>query len=283
MTSILSIQSHVVFGHVGNSAVVFPLQRLGAEVWPIDTVQFSSHAAYKGWRGRAFDAGMIDECVDGLDAIGALARCDAVLSGYLGKPEIGEAVLRAVDRTRERNSGAVHACDPVIGDVGKGVYVAAGVGEFFRDRALVRADVVTPNAFELSWLTGVEVADLEGLRRALRALHAMGPKIALVTSLELADTPGDALDMVVSDAGGVWRLRTPRVALAVSGAGDLTTGLFLFHWLRARSAPEALASAAASVYGVIAATAALGRREMAIIAAQDEFVNPSRRFRPEPL
>ncbi len=283
MPSILSIQSHVVYGHAGNSAVAFPLQRLGAEVWPIDTVQFSSNAGYPGWRGRAFDAGLIDECVAGLAAIGVLPACDALLTGYLGRPDIGEAALRALASVRAANPAAIYCCDPVIGDVGKGVYVAPGVGEFFRDRALALADIATPNAFELAWLTGERADDAAGLRAALLALHARGPRVVLVTSLRLDDTPADALDMAASDGERIWRARTPLIPLNVSGAGDLTAALFLFHWLVARDTPDALASVAASVYGVVAATAALGRREMAIVAAQDEFVNPSHHFRPEAL
>jgi pyridoxine kinase len=283
MRTILSIQSHVVYGHVGNSAAAFPLQRLGCEVWPIHTVQFSSHAGYPGWRGKAFDADLIDECVAGLRAVGVLERCDGVLSGYLGRPEIGEAALRAFAAVRESNANAIYACDPVIGDVGRGVYVASGVGEFFRERALPQATILTPNAFELEWLTGLPVGDLSQARAALAALHSRGPKVILVTSLALEDAPADALDMLASDGEGLWRVRTPRLPIAVNGAGDLTAALFLFHWLRARSAPEALASAAASVYGVVAATAEAGERELAIVAAQDQFVRPSRLFRPEPL
>ncbi len=280
---ILSLQSHVVFGHVGNSAAVFALQRLGCEVLPIHTVQFSSHAGYPGWRGRAFEAALIDDLVEGLKAIGALADCDAVLTGYLGRPEIGEAALRALDAARAANPRAVYACDPVIGDVGRGVYVGAGVPEFFRERGLPRADLITPNAFELGYLAGREVGDLEGARAALAQLHARGPKAILVTSLSLAQTPADALDMVASDGADLWRLRTPRLPIAVNGAGDLLSALFLFHWLERRSAPDALASAASSVYGVVAATAASGSRELALIAAQEELVSPTRRFQAEKL
>jgi pyridoxine kinase len=283
MPRILSIQSHVVYGHVGNSAAVFPLQRLGCEVLPIETVQFSSHAGYKGWRGREFDAAMIDECVAGLGAIGALSRCDGVLSGYLGKAEIGAATLRAFDAVRGANPQAIYACDPVIGDEGRGVYVAAGVAEFFREHALAAATILTPNAFELEWLSQRPARDLEQTRGALAALHARGPKIIVVTSLSLEDTPGDALDIIASDGAKFWRLRTPRLPIRVNGAGDLLSALFLFHWLKTRSTPEALASAASSVYGVVAATAASGERELALIAAQDEFVRPSRLFQPEPL
>jgi pyridoxine kinase len=283
MSTILSIQSHVVYGHVGNSAAVFPLQRLGCEVWPIHTVQFSSHAGYQGFRGRAFDAAMVDECVAGLGAIGVLGRCDGILSGYLGKPEIGEAALRACEAVRDQNPDAVHACDPVIGDVGRGVYVAAGVGEFFRERALPRATILTPNAFELEWLSGLPIGNLVQVRSALAALHSRGPKVILVTSLALEDTPSDTLEMLASDRDGLWRVRTPRLPISVNGAGDLTAALFLFHWLRARSAAEALAAAAASVFGVVAATAAAGGRELAIVAAQDEFTQPTHVFEPETL
>ncbi len=283
MSTILSIQSHVVYGHVGNSAAVFPLQRLGCEVLPIETVQFSSHAGYEGWRGRAFDAAMIDECVAGLVAIGALSRCDGVLSGYLGKAEIGAATLRAFEAVRGANPDAIYACDPVIGDEGRGVYVAAGVAEFFRERALAAATILTANAFELEWLSERPARDLEQTRGALAALHARGPRIIVVTSLSLDDTPSDALDMIASDGAKIWRLRTPRLPISVNGAGDLFSALFLFHWLKTRSAPEALASAASSVYGVVAATAASGERELRLVAAQEEFVRPSRLFQPEPF
>jgi pyridoxine kinase len=281
--AILSIQSHVVYGHVGNSAAVFALQRLGYEVWPIHTVQFSSHAGYPGWRGRAFEAALIDECVAGLQAVEVLNRCDAALTGYIGKPEIGCAALRAVAAVRAMSPGAVYACDPVIGDEGRGVYVGAGIADFFRDQALAQADIATPNAFELEYLTGVAPRDVGTTCSAMTALRARGPRVVVATSLRLEDTPVDALDMAVADASGAWRLRTPLLPISVHGAGDLMSALFLAHWLATRSAPQALASAAASVYGVVAATAAAGERELALVAAQAEIVSPSRRFTPEPL
>ena len=280
--ALLSIQSHVVYGHVGNSAAVFPLQRLGCEVWPIHTVQFSSHAGYPGWRGRAFDAALIDDCVAGLQAIGALARCEGVISGYLGKAEIGEAALRAVASVRRANPRAAYACDPVIGDEGRGVYVEAGVAEFLRERALSAATVLTPNAFELAVLAGRPVGNLDEARAALALLRARGPQVVLVTSLRLDDTPADALDMLACEGDELWRLRTPKLPIAVNGAGDLTAALFFFHWLRSGSAAQALASAASSVYGIVAATAKAGARELEIVAAQEELVRPTRLFRPEP-
>jgi pyridoxine kinase len=281
LAPILSIQSHVVYGHVGNAAAAFPLQRLGREVWPLMTVQYSSHVGYAGWRGSAFDAAMIDDCLSGLEAIGVLPRCSGLLTGYLGKMEIGEAALRALDRIRAANGEAAYACDPVIGDVGPGVYVAAGVGEFFRDRALPRATIVTPNAFELEWLTGEPVNSLHAARRAIAALRARGPRVVAATSLQLEDTPAGALDILAADEAGLWRVRTPNLPISVNGSGDVFAALFFHHWLETRDSAHALSRAASSVFAVVKATLDSGRRELSLIAAQDEFTTPSQLFAAE--
>ena len=280
---ILSIQSHVVYGHVGNSAAAFPLQRLGREVWPLMSVQFSSHTGYGGWRGRAFDAGMIDDCAAGLDAIGVLPRCAGLLTGYLGLPEIGEAALRALHRLRAANTDTAYACDPVIGDVGRGAYVAAGVAEFLRDRALPLATIATPNAFELEWLTGAPVKDRSQAVAAIGALRARGPRVVVAKSLSLDDTPPDALDILAGGDRGLWRLRTPKLPIAANGAGDLFAALFFHHWLETGETPEALSRTASSVFGIVAATLASGARELAIVAGQEELVRPSKVFRAEAI
>ena len=281
--SILSIQSHVVYGHVGNSAAVFPLQRIGCEVWPINTVQFSNHTGYPDWRGRVFDAALIDDCVAGIAARGVLARCDGVLSGYIGSPEIGAAVLRGYRAVHDQNPAAVYCCDPVLGDVERGLYVRDGVAEFMRERAMPAATLLTPNHFELDLLANRPSTNIAGARDALDGLHARGPKAILVTSLRLDDTPADALDMLVSENGALWRLRTPKAPIKVNGAGDVIAALFLAHWLRSRAASEAITLAASSVYGLIEATARAQSRELAIVAAQEEFVRPSRLFVAERL
>jgi pyridoxine kinase len=276
--SILSIQSHVVYGHVGNAAAVFPLQRIGCEVWPIHTVQFSNHTGYPDWRGQVFDAGMIDDCMAGLAARGALNGCDGVISGYVGSPEIGAAIVRAVESVHAKNPEAVFCCDPVLGDAGRGLYVRDGVAEFMRERALPAASILTPNHFELDLLAGVAATNIKSARTALNALHARGPRVILVTSLILDNTPADAIDMLVSENGALSLVRTPKESIQANGAGDVTAALFLAHWLRTHNAPEAIALAASSVYGLVAATAKVESRELEIIAAQEEFVRPSRLF-----
>lgn len=280
--NILSIQSHVAYGHVGNASAVFPLQRLGHEVWAVNTVQFSNHTGYGAWRGEIFSAAAIHEVVLGIEERGALSACDGVLSGYMGEAAIGEAILDAVSRTRAANARALYCCDPVIGDVGEGVYVRPGVPEFMRDRAVPATDVVTPNQFELEFLTGRAVRRLDEAKAALSALLSRGPKTAMATSLRLEDTPADAIDMLAVNGEGAWRLRTPLLPVSVNGAGDAVAALFFVHLLTTGSPAEALSRAASSIYGILKATAEAGSREILSVAAQEEFVSPSRLFRAEP-
>jgi pyridoxine kinase len=281
MTAVLSIQSHVAYGHVGNSSAVFPLQRLGIEVWPVHTVQFSNHTGYGEWRGRVFDGQAVDEVVEGIADRGVLGGCDAVLSGYLGSADIGHAVVGAVGRVRAANPAAVYCCDPVIGDVGRGVFVRPGVPEFMREVAVPAADLVTPNHYELDLLSGTTTASLASVKDAVAAVQALGPTVVLTTSLVAEDTPDDAVDLLASEGGRHWRMRTPRLDVSVNGAGDAIAALFLAHWLDTRSAAEALARAGASVHGLLAATEAAGSREILLVAAQDEFVAPSLPFAVE--
>ena len=204
-----------------------------------------------------------------------------MVTGYLGKPEIGEAVLRAYGRVRAANPAAVYACDPVIGDEHRGFYVAPGVGGVLPRAAVPAATLLTPNAFEVEALTGLEVRDRPAAVRALAALRARGPEVVVATSLTLDETPADALDMMAVDGNGAWAVRTPKLPIALSGTGDLFTALFFHHWLTGRSAAEALSKTASAVFGVVAATYAAGADELAIVAAQEELVSPSRLFAAE--
>jgi pyridoxine kinase len=281
--NLISIQSHVAYGHVGNSAAVFALQRLGVEVWPIHTVQFSNHTGYGTWQGRVFDAGLIRDLAAGLEARGVLGECDGVLSGYIGSPEIGAAILDCVATARRANPAAHYCCDPVIGDVGKGVFVREGVEAFMREKAMRLADIVTPNHFELGRLTGRESRTLVQAREAVKALHDLGPRTVLVTSLCVDDTPADAVDLLASDETGQFRLRTPKLDVAANGAGDAIAAMFCAHYLRSGRIGEAVSRAASSVFGVLGKTAETGAPEIQLVLAQDEIVNPSRVFAAEAL
>ncbi|MCW2508136.1 MAG: pdxY, partial [Modestobacter sp.] len=278
MVNVLSIQSHVAYGHAGNASAVFPLQRLGIEVWPVHTVQFSNHTGYGAWTGRVFDGQAVDEVVQGIEDRGVLGSCDAVLSGYLGSADIGHAVLGSVAKVRAANPAAVWCCDPVIGDVGRGVFVRPGIPEFLREVAVPAADIVTPNHFELELLSQAGTGSLDSVKDAAAAVQALGPRVVLTTSLVTEDTPADAVDLLASEGGRHIRVRTPRLDLSVNGAGDAIAALFLAHWLDTRSAGAALGRAAASVFGLLRMTAEASSREILLVAAQDEYVSPTRTF-----
>ncbi len=280
--NILSIQSWVAYGHVGNASAVFPLQRLGAEVWAVNTVQFSNHTGYGSWRGQVFGAELVRDLVEGIADRGALPRCDAVLSGYMGDAGIGEAILDAAARVKAANPRALYCCDPVIGDVGRGVFVRPGIPDFMRDRAVPAADIITPNQFELEWMTGQPVTTLAEARAAVDRLRATmapgGPRCVLVTSLKVSETPDDQIEMLATGDDGTYRIRTPMLPISVNGAGDAIAALFLFHQLRSGSAAAALAAAASSIYGLLRRTSEAASREILTVAAQEEFVTPSRVF-----
>jgi len=281
--NILSIQSHVAYGHVGNSAAVFPLQRLGIEVWPIQTVQFSNHTGYGSWTGRVFDAEMISEVMTGIERCGVLRECDGVLSGYTGSAGIGEAILEAVNMVKRTNPAAKYCCDPVIGDVGRGIFVREGIPEFMKNRAVRAADVITPNHFELDYLSQRSSKSLRQARDAVNAVHDQGPRTILVTSLHTDETPENAIDLLASDDSGCFMVRTPKLPLSVNGAGDTIAALFFVHHLRGCKINEALSRAASGVFGVLTKTVEAGAREIQLVAAQDEIVNPSRLFEAEAL
>ena len=274
--AILSIQSAVAYGHVGNSVAVFALERLGHEVWPVDTVQFSNHTGYGAWRGRAWDAATLGEVIRGIGERGAFARCAAVLSGYVGEVALGEVVLDAAAQVKAANPDALYCCDPVIGDDHSGVFVRPGIVEFFGDRALPAADLVTPNRFELALLAGRSVSSVADALAAATLLRSRGPKLVLATSL--AGTSDQEIAMMAACEEGAWRVATPRLPFVANGAGDLVAALFLGRFLKTRDATVALADAAAGVFAVIDATWRAGDAELALIAAQDALAAPPRRF-----
>ncbi|MDR2247871.1 MAG: pyridoxal kinase PdxY [Treponema sp.] len=278
--AILSIQSHVVYGHAGNSAAVFPLQRLGREVWAINTVEFSNHTGYGAWRGRVLETDLAGELVEGIADRGVLGQCEAILSGYMGDAAVGQAVVDAVGRVRKAAPTALYCCDPVMGDVGRGFYVKPGIPAIFKNQVVPLADIVTPNQFELEALTTIKTARLEEARRAVAALHAMGPQVVLVTSYRGDDAPENHIDMLASDGSSVYRIRTPELPFGagMAGSGDVTTAIFLSRYLETRDIKRTLELTAASIFGIMEATYMAESRELLLIHAQNELAAPHLSF-----
>lgn len=284
----LSLQSHVAYGYVGNRAAAFPLQRLGHEVWAVNTVEFSNHTGYGAWRGRAASAEQVSEIVQGIEALGQFSRCDGLLTGYVGDAALADVVLDTARRVRAANPRAVWCCDPVLGDIDTGIYVKPGIDTFFRERAIPAADLVTPNHFELEHLTGRTVSTMDEALAAARTLlqgERPGPRLALITSLRRADASADTIEMVAVTREAAWRVATPMIGfeIAPNGTGDAVAALFTAHWISGDEIADALGKAASSIFAVLEATRAMGERELQLVAAQDRLVAPPRAFKAERL
>jgi pyridoxine kinase len=278
---VLSIQSAVAFGHVGNSAAVFPLQRIGHEVWPVHTVLFSNHTGYGAWRGPVLSGADVHEVVVGMEDRGALAQVDLVLSGYQGSPEIAEVILDAVERVKTANPGAAYACDPVMGNADSGCFVDPAIPPLIRDRVVPRADVITPNQFELGELVGADlsrVPDVDAILDAADAVRALGPATVLVTSVAHAGQPADTIEMIAVTAEGAWSVRTPRLAFHANGSGDVTAALFSAQLVDGGDAATALARTASSVFDLLVNTLDAGGGELRLVESQAAYAEPRMQF-----
>lgn len=279
---VLSIQSHVAYGHVGNSAAVFPLQRLGHEVWPVLTVNFSNHTGYGAWRGPMIAADDVRAVIEGIAERGVLTECDAVLSGYQGSPEISDVIVEAVTKVKAANPAATYTCDPVMGNATSGCFVNPAIPPKYVETVIPVADVLTPNQFELGFITGRESlggpSPLDDVLAAADAVRKLGPATVLVTSVSRDDAPDDTIEMLAVDADGAWLVQTPRLPMKANGSGDITAALFTAHLHGTGSPADALARTASSVFAVLKETLESGERELQLVAAQEAIASPACEF-----
>ncbi len=276
---ILSIQSSVAYGHVGNSAAVFPLQRLGHEVWPVFTVHFSNHTGYGAWRGPLLAPADVADVITGIAERGVLDQCDAVLSGYQGGAGIAEVILSAVAQVKAANPAATYTCDPVMGNAKSGCFVDPAIPPIIREQVVPKADIITPNQFELGFLTDTAPTDLTSTLASADLARAMGPSTVLVTSVFDGDPDeADTIGMLVVTGEGAWLVETPLLPIKANGSGDITAAMFTAHLHETGSPAEALARTVSSVYAVLKATLESGERELRLIAAQDAIANPACEF-----
>lgn len=275
---ILSIQSAVAYGHVGNSAAVFPLQRIGVEVLPVYTVNFSNHTGYGAWRGPLIPPDDVREVITGIEERGVLGQVDAVLSGYQGGEGIGDVIIDAVARVKAANPNAVYACDPVMGNAKSGCFVAPAIPELLRERVVPVADIITPNQFELGYLTGTSPDTLASTLASVDAARAMGPRTVLVTSVERPDRPEGTVEMLAVDDAGAWIVQTPQLPMKANGSGDVTAALFTAHYLESGSAAVALRKTVSSVFDLLALTLDSGDRELRLVEAQEFYAHPREQF-----
>ncbi len=275
---ILSIQSSVSYGHVGNSAAVFPLQRIGHEVMPVYTVVFSNHTGYGDWGGPMLKGDDVRDIVRGIDARGGLDDVQLVLSGYQGGDDIGDAILDAVALVKRRNPDALYACDPVLGSAASGCFVAPEVQSLIRDRVVPKADLITPNQFELGFITGTDPHTLEETLASVDLVRANGPRIVLVTSVLRPDRPEGTIEMLAVTDGGAWVVQTPQLPFKANGSGDVTAALFSSHFRGSGDTADALGRTASSVFELLQNTLDSGERELQLVESQQAYVEPKRAF-----
>ena len=287
--AILSIQSHVVYGYAGNSAAVFPMQRLGHEVWAINTVEFSNHTGYGSWKGKILGGELADELVTGLEERGVLEKCSAVLSGYMGDAAVGKAIINAVTKVRTASKNAIYCCDPVMGDVGRGFYVKPDIPEIFKNELIPLADIITPNQFELEALTGQKIINMESACKAIDIIHKKGTGIVLLTSFNTEENnkAGNKIGMIASGSGGKYSIETPLLPLGpgMAGSGDITASVFLARYLETGDLKKSLELCTASIYGILKQSWEYNKEltgtlpELRIIQAQSELDEPGEIFK----
>ena len=267
--AVLSVQSFVAYGHVGNSAAVYPLQSLGVEVWPLHTVTYSGHLGRSGWRGHAAAPQDLLALAEGLANHGCLARCQAVLSGFLGGVEGANAFDEILSLTRRLAPNARWICDPVIGDHGH-VYVPLPLAaRYLDDPGWTHADVLTPNRFELGYLCGRSLRSLEDVVDAARSLLARGVGAVVVKGSPI-DTDGETRQHLIAlDANGCWRLSTPHLLGRYAGTGDLFTSLLTAGLLRGFELVEAAQRAAGGTLSAIRRAQQRGDDTLQIIGHSD--------------
>ncbi|HEU0181697.1 MAG TPA: pyridoxal kinase PdxY [Agromyces mariniharenae] len=275
---VLSIQSAVAYGHVGNSAAVFPLQRIGVEVMPVYTVNFSNHTGYGEWRGPLIDPDDVRAVITGIEERGAFPQVDVVLSGYQGGEGIADVILDAVARVKAANPSAIYACDPVMGNAKSGCFVAPAIPVLLRDRVVPAADLITPNQFELGYLTDTEPDTLESTLESVDLIRETGPRTVLVTSVERPDREDGTIEMLAVDDAGAWIVQTPLLPMKANGSGDVTAALFTAHYRRTGDAADALARATSSVFDLLERTHTSGERELQLVESQESYANPRMQF-----
>ena len=275
---ILSIQSAVAYGHVGNSAAVFPLQRIGVEVLPVYTVNFSNHTGYGSWRGPLIAPEDVAAVISGIEERGVFGEIDVVLSGYQGGEGIGDVIIDAVRRVKAANPDAVYACDPVMGNAKSGCFVAPSIPILLRERVVPVADIITPNQFELGFLTGTEPDTIASTLESADLARTMGPRTVLVTSVERPDREEGTIEMMAVDDRGAWIVQTPKLPMKANGSGDVTAALFTAHYRRTGDADDALARTTSSVFDLLERTHRSGERELQLVESQEAYAHPRMQF-----
>ncbi|KAK1929727.1 Pyridoxal kinase [Phytophthora citrophthora] len=298
---VLSIQSHVVQGYVGNKSAVFPLQLLGMDVDPINSVQFSNHTGYAKFTGRRLTGDELHELLDGMETNDLLRDAHThLLTGYIGSISLLDAIVRVYERIRAAQTHPerlMYVCDPVMGDLGK-LYVPLELVDLYRSKVLPICDVLTPNQYECELLAEMELRTVKDAMRACKKLHTLGPKVVVISSFQEAsegETPKELVvigsKVIASDTDGERRceqyeVRFPWIDSYYTGTGDLFAALLL-AWLYRfpNDFKRALENVISTIQDVLRITLKLGGKDcdLKLIQSRHVIANPTVRFFAKPL
>jgi len=261
---VISIQSQVVHGHVGNSAAAYAIQAEGVNVAAVPTTLLSNHPRYSTIRGRVLETELVADLLKGVEERGLVDKAAVLVTGYLGSSGNAAVIADFVERALTRNSKLAYLCDPVIGDDGR-VYVADGILDVVRHRLLPAAKLATPNQFELELLSGVKIQDTQSLRAACTALAGQRRIDVVATGCTLEDTGEGQVETILCADGELSRFATPRLPIHVSGTGDLLTGLIAAHLAKGEAMEAAVRLAVETVFAVLVRTQDAGTAEMRLV------------------
>ncbi|XP_033469803.1 pyridoxal kinase-like [Epinephelus lanceolatus] len=232
---VLSIQSHVVRGYVGNKSATFPLQVLGFEVDSINSVQFSNHTGYAHWKGQVLTAEELNVLYEGIK-LNKVNHYDYILTGYSRDASFLEMVVDIIQELKKTNPSLVYVCDPVMGDHGA-MYVPEYLLPVYRDKVVPIADILTPNQFEAEILTGRKITTEQDAVEVMDLLHKMGPETVVLTSTDLPSKRGDQFLVALGSQKIVKPDRSntsqkicmdiPKVDAVFVGTGDLFAAMLL--------------------------------------------------------
>ena len=276
--SILSINSFVAIGHVGNSASSFPLQRLGFEVWQLPSVLLSNHRGYETSEGKSVSVSTLSAMLDGIEKLEHFDLCEGIISGYLTTVEMVEFVADAVKRIKAVNPEVLYFCDPILGDFKSHLYISEDIANAIRTKLLPLADFVSPNVFELKYIAGRRQETMQATLLSADVLRAYGPKNVIVTSVKGKKGARQTLSNVLVNDKGAWRITVPQLSLRAKGTGDTLLALFSAHILRGENPVRALELATSTLFGVIDDTVRHDADELRLIGAQAEYLSPSYYF-----
>ena len=256
--AVLTISSHVVRGSVGNRGLVFALETLGFPVWSLPTVILPWHPGHSVATRIVPVAEQFADMANDLASAPWIGEVGAILTGYIGDVSQIEPIARLIEAVKDKNPGTLYLCDPVMGD-GESLYVPEAVAEGIRDRLIPLADVATPNVFELGWLSGAGISEINA---TVEAAQTLGPARVLVTSAPAMMKGSTGTMLVEGDQALMAEHRV--IPNPPNGLGDLLGATFLARLIEGNSGERALRLATGAVFEILARTARRGADELTL-------------------